>query len=170
MIDWTTFPVRDGLTALALIVAGLSLYISWGTAQRAKAEKSVNAWIGLARINTEWFLATLYVKNASHLGIDIEKLGVSGPDFHLGNAAQLKTITAADGTQTGLDPSAAEHYLAMSFKVNVPVGEALEKQFLLHQPAHSQRRATKVTMMYQTLEPKKRWVLLPISVRTRNDL
>jgi hypothetical protein len=43
MIDWTTLPVRDGLTALALVVAGLSLYVSWSTARRAKAEKSVNA-------------------------------------------------------------------------------------------------------------------------------
>jgi hypothetical protein len=41
MIDWTAFPVRDGLTALALVVASLSLYISWSTARRARAEKAV---------------------------------------------------------------------------------------------------------------------------------
>jgi hypothetical protein len=53
MIDWTTFPVRDGLTALAVVVASLSLYISWSTARRAKAEKAVNAWITLTRPGAE---------------------------------------------------------------------------------------------------------------------
>jgi hypothetical protein len=53
MMDWTTFPVRDGLTALALVVASLSLYISWGSARQAKAENAVNAWVTLTRPGTE---------------------------------------------------------------------------------------------------------------------
>src|SRR4051794_31412599 len=98
MIDWTTFPVRDGLTALALIVAGFSLYISWATAQRAKAEKSVNAWITLARLNTEWWIATLNVKNASHVGIEIEKIGVDPPDYRLAHLSEANP----DGTPLNL--------------------------------------------------------------------
>lgn len=153
MIDWTAFPVRDGLTALALIVASLSLYTSWSTARRATAEKAVNAWITLTRSGTEWWLATLNVKNGSHLGIEIEKLGVDLPDYRLGDPSQAKQITAADGTPTGMDIADVDHCLAMAFKFNVAAGEALQCNFLLHQPAHSQRKSAKVNVMYWTLVP-----------------
>jgi len=98
MIDWTAFPIRDGLTTLALVVASLSLYTSWSTARRAKAEKAVNAWIMLARHSTEWWLATLTVKNGSHLSIEIEKLAVDPPDYRLGSIWQTNLLTARDST------------------------------------------------------------------------
>ena len=170
MIDWTAFPVRDGLTALALVVASLSLYISWSTARRAKAEKAVNAWITLTRPGPDWWLATLNVKNGSHLGIEIEKLGVDPPDYRLGDLSQAKQITAPDGTPTGIDMAGVDHCLAMSFKFTVAAGETLQRKFLLHQPAHSRRKSTKVSVMYWTLEPKRQWCILPVMVRTRSDL
>jgi hypothetical protein len=170
MIDWTTFPVRDGLTALALVVASVSLYISWSSTRRAKAEKAVNAWITLARSGAEWWLATLNVKNGSHLDIDIEKLAVDLPDYRLGDLSQAKQITAPDSTPTGIDMGGVDHCLAMSFKFTVAAGETLQRQFLLHQPAHSPRKSTKVKVMYWTLEPKRRWRILPVMVKTRSDL
>jgi hypothetical protein len=166
MIDWTTFPIRDGLTGLALIVSSLSLYISWSTARRAKAEKAVNAWITLTRPGTEWWLATLNVKNGSHLGIEIEKLAVDLPDYRLGDLAQAKQITAPDGTPPGIDMAGVDHCLAMPFKFTVAAGETLQREFLLHQPAHSSRKSTKVSVMYWTLEPKRRWRILPVIVQT----
>jgi len=170
MIDWTTFPVRDGLTALALVVASLSLYISWSTARQAKAEKAVNAWITLTRPSTEWWLATLNVKNGSHLGIEIEKLGVDLPDYRLGSIWQTKPITAPDGSPSGLDLAAVDHCLAMPFKCTVAAGETMQQNFLLHQPAHSQRKSAKVSVMYWTLEPKRRWRILPVVAQTRSDM
>ena len=170
MIDWTTFPVRDGLTALALLVASVSLYISWSTARSAKAEKAVNAWITLARSSSEWWLATLNVKNGSHLDIEIEKLGVDLPDYRLGELSQAKQITAPDGTPAGFDMAGVDHCLAMAFKSTVTAGETLQRKFFLYQPAHSRRKSVKVSVMYWTLEPKRRWRILPVGVRTRSDL
>jgi hypothetical protein len=170
MIDWTTFPIRDGLTALALVVASFSLYISWSTARRAKAEKAVNAWITHTRAGAEWWLATLNVKNGSHLGIEIEKVAVDPPDYRLGSLWQTKPITAPDGTASGLDTAAVEHCLAMPFKCTVAAGETMQHNFLLHQPAHSLRKSAKVSVMYWTLEPKRRWRILPVMVQTRSDL
>jgi hypothetical protein len=170
MIDWTTFTVRDGLTGLALVVAGLSLYISWGTARRAKAEKAVNAWITLTRPSTEWWLATLNVKNGSHLGIEIAKLSVKLPDYRLGDLSQTKQITALDGTPTSIDMAGVDHCLAMPFKFTVAAGETLQRNFLLYQPSHSRRKSTKVSVMYETLEPERRWRILPVVVQTRSDL
>ncbi|MET3842244.1 hypothetical protein [Bradyrhizobium sp. OAE829] len=164
MIDWTTFPVRDGLTALALIVAGLSLYISWSTARQTRAEKSVNAWITLARLNTEWWIATLNVKNASPLGIQIEKLGVDPPDYRLAH------LSEGNAEGTSLDLSIMVQGFALAFDLNVPPGETLERKFLLYQPAHSRRISTNVTVMYWTLEAKQRWVLLRVKVQTRSNL
>ncbi|MCK1636497.1 hypothetical protein IVA95_02550 [Bradyrhizobium sp. 157] len=170
MIDWTTLPVRDGLAALALIVSSLSLYISWNTARRAKAEKAVNAWITITRPDPEWWLATLNLKNGSHLGIEIEKLGVDLPDYRLGDLSQAKQITAPDGKPTGIDMAGVDHCLAMPFKFSVAAGETLQRNFLLHQPAHSRRKSAEVSVMYWTLEPKRRWRILPVMVQTRSDL
>jgi len=169
MIDWTTFPVRDGLTGLALVVASLSLYVSWTTARRARAEKSVNAWITLARSGTEWWLATLNVRNGSHLSIEIEQLTVDLPDYRLGDLAQAKQIQSPSGEPTGIDLSANDHYLSMPLKFTVAAGETVQRSFLLHQPAHSRRRGTKISVAYYTLEPSRRRRMLPIRVKTRAD-
>jgi hypothetical protein len=170
MIDWTAFPIRDGLTGLALIVSSLSLLISWRTSQQAKAEKSVNAWITLTRHGTEWWLATLNVKNGSHLGIETESLSVDLPDYRLGILLQAKQIVT-DFRMTGiLDMAGVDHHLAMPFKLTVNAGETLQGQFLLHQPAHSRRKSTKISVMYWTLEPRRRLRALPVRVQTRSDL
>jgi hypothetical protein len=170
MIDWTTFPVRDGLTGLALVIASLSLLISWSTARRAKAEKSVNAWITISRESAEWWLGTLNVKNGSHLGIEIEKLTVGLPDYRLGDIFQTKPLKSPDGAPTGMiDMASVAHHLAMPFKFTVAAGETLQRNFLLYQPAHSRRKTAKVSVMYSTLEPKSRWCGLPVMVRTRSD-
>src|SRR5438128_1531403 len=116
MIDWTTFPVRDGLTALALLIASLSLYISWSTARQAKAEKAVNAWIDTTRIDGEWWEAKLNVENNSHLGIEIEKLTVGLPDYRLGIWSDAKWVVSPGGTTALLDIEKVAHHLAMPFK------------------------------------------------------
>lgn len=170
MMDWTTFPVRDGLTALALVVASLSLLISWRTSQRAKAEKAVNVWIDVQRAQPEWWVATLNVENNSHLGIEVEKLTADLPDYRLGDLSKAKLIVAADGTPTGLATTDIDHHLAMPFKFNVTAGDTQQRKFLLHQPAHSRRKNAKVSVMYWTLEPKRRWRILPVAVKTRSDM
>jgi hypothetical protein len=169
MIDWTTFPVRDGLTGLALVIASLSLSISWSTARRAKAEKAVNAWVTLSRAGAEWWLGTLNVKNGSHLSIEIGKLAVKLPDYRLADLSQAKQIIAPDGTMTGIDLAGVDHCLAMPFKFTVAAGGTLQRNFLLHQPARSRRKSTKVSVMYSTLEPRSRWRILPVMVKTRSD-
>jgi hypothetical protein len=166
MIDWTAFPIRDGLTGLALIVSSLSLHISRGTARRAKAEKSVNVWIDIQPAQSGWWVATLNVENNSHLGIEIEKLGVDLPDYRLGDVSKAKLIVAPDGTPTGLVTTAIDHHLAMPFRFNVTAGDKQQRKFLLHQPAHCRRKSAKVSVMYWMLEPKRRWRILPVMVQT----
>lgn len=169
MIDWTTYPIRDGLTGLALVIASLSLFISWSTARRAKAEKAINAWIVTERLHPEWWLVTLNIKNNSHIGIEINQLSVDLPDYRLGDLSKVKQIVAPDGAITGIDMGSLEHYLAMPFKHGVAASEALQRKFVLYQPAHSRRKKAKVNVMYWTLEPKRRWRDLPVIVKTRSD-
>jgi hypothetical protein len=162
--------IRDGLAALALIVSGLSLFISWRTSQRAKAEKAVNAWIVLARANAEWWQAKLKVENKSHLGIELEKLTVDLPDYRLGDWSEVKWAVPPGGSTPMLDIPNVDHHLAMPFKFTVAAGETFEGSFLLHQPSHSRRKFARSGVMYWTLEPSKRWCALPVMVRTRSDL
>lgn len=170
MIDWTTFAVRDGLAALALVVASLSLLISWRTSQRVKAENAVNVWIDFQLAQPEWWVATLNVENNSHLGIEVEKLSVDLPDYRLGDVSKAKLIVAPDGTPTGLVTTAIDHHLAMPFKFNVTAGDTQQRKFLLHQPAHSRRKSAKVRVMYWTLEPKRRRRILQVIVKTRSNM
>jgi hypothetical protein len=153
----------------SLTVSMLSFRVARETQRRALAEKSVNAWITLTRLGSEWFQATLHLKNKSHLDISIEKLSVDLPDYRLGIPAQAKEIKAADGTVTNIDVSGVDHCLAMPFKFNVAAGESLEENFLIHQPAHSQRKRASINMFYWTLEPKRRWCSLTLPAQTRND-
>jgi hypothetical protein len=69
-----------------------------------------------------------------------------------------------------LDIQNVAHHLAMPFKFTVAAGETLQGDFLLHQPAHSRRKSAKVSVMYWTLEPKRRWRILPVIVKTRADM
>jgi hypothetical protein len=164
--------IRDGLSALALIVSGLSLFISWRTAQRTKAEKAVNAWVDLHRAHPEWWLATLNVKNNSYLGIEIEKLTIDLPDYRLGDLSKVNAKTDGYGNPTGevtIGPNAGS-YSAMPFAHTVAAGDTLTAKFLLYQPAHSRRKGTVVTVRYWTLEPKKQWRGVPVKVKTRSDM
>jgi hypothetical protein len=112
----------------------------------------------------------LNVKNGSHLGIEIEQLTVDLPDYRLGDLSQAKQIVAPDGTPTGIDVAGNDHYLTMSLKFTVAAGETLQRNFLLHQPAHSRRRSTKVSVAYYTLEPKRRRRMLSVRVQTRSGV
>src|SRR5262249_41371014 len=57
MIDWVgEDSIRNTLSALAVVVSVLSLVISYRTAKRVRAERSVVAWITLARSDMEWWL------------------------------------------------------------------------------------------------------------------
>src|SRR2546423_1022864 len=127
MIDWTTFPVRDGLTALALLVGGAGFVLSLLNYLRDRAEKSVNAWITLReRVAAEWWICTLNVKNNSHLDIEIAKLGSYPPDFHLGDMSQAPWITDNMGNPTTMDLTKVDHHLGMTFKHSVKTGETLQ--------------------------------------------
>src|SRR5258708_13596991 len=170
MIDWIAFPTRDGLDALAVVVSSLRLFISWRTSQRAKAEKAVNAWIELTRINAEWWQAKLNIENNSHLGIGVEKLTVSLPDYRLGIWSEVKWAVPPGGSTSVLDIPNVAHHTAMPFKFIVAAGETLQGDFLLYQPSHSRRKVARVSAVYWTLEPRRRWHALPVKVQTRSDL
>jgi len=118
----------------------------------------------------EWWQAKLNVENHSHLGIDIEKLTVGMPDYRLGIWSDAKWVVSPGGNTTLLDIEKVAHHLAMPFKFTVAAGETLQGDFLLHQPAHSRRKSVKVSVMYWTLEPKRKWRILPVTVKTRSDL
>lgn len=162
--------VHDSISALALLVSAISLFISYRTSQRTKAEKAVNAWIELTRSTSEWWLATLTVRNNSHIDIAIEKLGVEPPDFLIGDLGKAQMRSAPDGSEkTEVNLGSDAQYLAGPFKLSVPAGETREGKFMLYQPTYSQRKGTKVRVMYWTLEPKRRWCILSVAVRTRGD-
>src|SRR5581483_2896375 len=117
----------------------------------AKAEKSVIAWIDVVRSHPEWWMATLNVKNNSHLGIEIAQLSVDLPDYRLGDLSKAKNIQNDAFQIVGIDTTGLDHYLSMPFKFTVAAGETLQRKFLLHQPSHSRRKVTKVRVMYWTL-------------------
>jgi hypothetical protein len=162
--------VRDSISALALLVSGISLLISYRMSQRTKAEKALNAWIELTRSTSEWWLGTLYVRNNSHIDIAIEKLGVEPPDFLIGDLTKAQIRDAPDGSgKTEVNLAADAQYLAGPFKLSVPAGETKDGKFMLYQAVYSRRKGTKVRVMYWTLEPRKRWCILPVAVKTRGD-
>ncbi|MDN4982379.1 hypothetical protein QY049_03965 [Bradyrhizobium sp. WYCCWR 13022] len=166
------FPVAALLVSgLALIVSALSLFLNYRTAQRAKAEKAINAWIVLShRLDNEWWLAKLSVKNNSHLDIAIEKIAVAPPDFLLGDYSKIKLVVGRDEIPTGfIALKDFDRYLAMPLSVLVSAGDTTEAKFLLHQPSYSRRKGTKVRVMYWTQEPKRKWCILPVAVLTRSD-
>jgi hypothetical protein len=167
-VDWTTLPIRDGITALSLMVACLSLFISYRTAQRQNAEKSVNAWITMIPQNAEWWLATLHVTNGSHVGVDINQLFVPLPDYRLCDPAQAKYLVNP-GEKTTIDLSGCDHHLSMPFRFGVDPEGTEQKAFLLYQPTHSRCKKTKITVYYNTREarPRRKGVIIP--VRTRGD-
>jgi hypothetical protein len=169
--DWVSKDqVRDSISALALLVSAISLIISYRTSQRTKAEKAVNAWIELTRSTSEWWVATLNVRNNSHIDIAIEKLGVEPPDFLIGDLSKAQVRTAPDGSgKTEVKLAADAQYLSGPFELSVPAGETKDGKFMLYQAPYSQRKGTKVKVMYWTLEPKRRWCILPVAVRTRGD-
>jgi hypothetical protein len=168
--DWVSKDqVRDSISALALLVSAISLFISYRMSQRTKAEKAVNAWIELTPSTSEWWLGTLNVRNHSHIDIAIEKLGVEPPDFLIGDLSKAQVRAAPDGSTTEVKIGPDAQYLAGPFKLSVPAGETRDGKFMLYQPTYSRRKGTKVRVMYWTLEPKRRWCILPVAVRTRGD-
>jgi len=178
MSDW----IGNIISALALGVSGLSLYVSgWSlhvsrhTAQRAIDAEKVTAWIELqATGSSEWLLATLSVKNPSRNDIKIQKISIGIPDFRL---ADLEDASVDDGKGNRVLPKNIEvknHSIGMPLSkhgnVAVPSGETIQAKFLIYQPAHSQKRKTKVNVMYWTMEPVQQWRILPVTVQTRSDL
>lgn len=131
----------------------------------------VTAWIELAATgSSEWLLAAVSVKNPSHLDIKVQKLGISLPDFRLGD---LDEASVDDGLGNRVLPkeiNVKNHYAAMSFVLPVGAGETNKGKFLIYQPARSRKRQAQVQVMYWTMEPKPKWRILPITVRTRPDL
>lgn len=156
---------------LALVVSLSSFFVSWRMSRRTINAESVTAWIELhSTENTEWYLATLTVKNPSHCDIRVQKLGIDLPDFRLGD---LDEASVDDGLGNRILPkvfAVKNHYAAMSFALVVGAGETSKGKILIYQPARSRKRHARVSVMYWTMEPKPKWRILPVTVRTRPDL
>jgi hypothetical protein len=164
MLDW----IRDVFSGLALCVSALSLYISWRTAQKS----NVSAWVDIVPAQErEWHLATLTVKNPSHLDIAVKKVGISLPDFRL---ADMNDVLVDDGYGNRVLPATIKfnpQSLLLSFdSLTVAAGGTTTKQFLIFQPAHSAKKMAIVTVAYSTKEPKPKWRSLPVRVVTRSSL
>lgn len=171
MLDWIAGMsnlVSVIISALALVVSLSSFFISWRMARRTIDAQKVTAWIDLG--SDEWFVANLSVKNQSHVDIKVQKLGIDLPDFRLGN---LDEASVDDGLGNRVLPKAIavkSHYAAMPLPLDVGAGETSKAQFLIYQPARSRKRKARVSVMYWTMEPKQKWRILPIIVKTRSDL
>ena len=165
--DWTS----TALSFAALIVSGLSFYVSWRNYRRLANAERVTAWIELKRHGTEWSLATLSVKNPSSVGIKVSKIVIDIPDFRVagideasiedgyGNITLPSKITL-ESPVTGLqlpDPGTM-----------VASGETKAIRFLIFQPSHNRKRSTNVRVMYWTMEPKPKWRILPVTVTMRS--
>jgi hypothetical protein len=173
MIDWVgEDSIRNALSALAIIMSGLSLVISYRTAKRVRAEKAVIAWITLARSDMEWWLATLSIKNNSHLDIEVESLHPEHLEIRVGDFTKTKPAQATDSgkLEHQLKMPFKLAVLKMPFKLAVAAGETKEGKFLLYQPAHSRVKKTNVNVWYKTLEAKQRRFCLRIEVQMRSDL
>jgi hypothetical protein len=173
MIDWVSEDsIRNALSALAIIMSGLSLVISYRTAKRVRAEKAVLAWITLARSDMEWWLATLSIKNNSHLDIEVESLHPEHLEIRVGDFTKTKPAQATDSgkLEHQLKMPFKLAVLKMPFKLAVAAGETKEGKFLLYQPAHSRVKKTNVNVWYKTLEAKQRRFCLRIEVQMRSDL
>jgi hypothetical protein len=160
--------LRDVVSGLALCVSLASFYVSWRTAQKS----NVNAWIELAALeDREWHLATLTVKNPSHLDIAVKKVDISLPDFRLGDLNEA-LVTSPSGERSlpktiGITPQS----LVLSFNdFTVAADAKTVKQFLVYQPSHNRKKTAVVRVMYATREPKPKWVILPVKIRTRSDI
>jgi len=164
-----------GVSGLSLYVSGRSLHISRRTAQRAIDAEEVTAWIELqATGSSEWRLANLGVKNPSRNDIKIQKISIDIPDFRL---TYLEDACVDDGKGNQVLPKNIEvntHSIGMPLSklgnVAVPSGETTQAKFLIYQPAHSQRRQTKVNVMYWTMEPVRQWRTVRVTVQTRSDI
>lgn len=130
----------------------------------------VTAWIELSGISSsEWLLATVTVKNPSHVDIKVEKLSISLPDFRLGDLSEVTVDDGAGNRVLPKDISVKSHYTAMSFDLAVGSGKTNKGQVLIYQPARSRKKFAKLNVMYWTMEPNKKWRILPIAVKTRPD-
>lgn len=156
------------ISALALLVSSCSLFVSWRMSRRTIEAERVNAWIELAATSSsEWLLASVSVKNPSHLDIKVQKLSIDLPDFRLGD---LSEAIVDDRMEKRILPKEIQNrYTAMPFEMAVGAGETSNGKCLIYQPASSHRRATKVSVMYWTMEPRPKWRILRINVRTRPD-
>jgi hypothetical protein len=158
------------ISALALVVSLASLLITWRMSRRTINAQKVTAWIELESRTGEWFLANLSVKNQSHLDIKIQKVAIGLPDFRLADLNEALVQSGSGELHLPTQITIKNFYSAMPLLLDVGAGETGKAKFLVHQPAHSRRRATRVSVMYWTMEPSQKWRILQVSVKTRADL
>jgi hypothetical protein len=167
MSNW----IGNVISALALGASGYSLFIAKRTAQRAIDAEKITAWIELnATGDPRWFCATVTVKNPSPVGIKVQKISIDPPDFRLGD---IDAASVDDGMGNRILPkdfTVKEHCLAMPLRMSIGASETDNATFLIYQPAHSQRRSTKLKLMYWTMEPEQKWRILPVTVNRRSNL
>lgn len=168
MLEWLT---ANAVAVLALIVSASSFAVSWRTAVRARAREAITAYIELSATGEKEYLrAKLHVKNPSPADLRIEKLSIDLPDFRL---VDIDSVAVDDGAGNRVLPERirpTEPAIAMSVVRHVASGETVRVEFLIYQPAHSQRRSTKVNVMYWRLGPTPKWIILPIRIVTRTSL
>jgi hypothetical protein len=172
MAEWMTgMPswISAFISALALAVSSCSLLISWRVARRTIDAEKITAWIELgASGNPQWLVATLSVKNPSPIDIKVQKVSIDLPDFRLGDIVEASVDDGMGNRILPKDFTVKDNCIGMPLPMDVGAGETSKSKFLIFQPAHSQRRSTKVNVMYWTMEPKQKWRILPVHVETRS--
>lgn len=160
--------VSNGIALLALIVSGVSLYVSWLNYSRAAEAERVTGWIEIKRTYTPgWFLGLIRLTNPSRSPISVEKLTIDLPDFRLGDFSSAYEDDGAGNRTLRADLDSLPQFLAMPIKRRVEPGESVDLQFLVFQPIHSRRTGSKVTVGYIVMAPTPRSRTLPFSITTR---
>jgi hypothetical protein len=176
LMNWVALSgvVGNILAGLALVISLRSLYVSRRTERRAIDAEAVTAWIELFSTGSaDWFLAKLNVKNPSRNDIKVKKITIDIPDFRL---ADYDHALVDDGLGNRILPKqivVKDHCIGMPLSSRgdllVQSGETGNGQFLIHHPAYSQRRSTKVNVHYQTMEPVPQWRSITVFLKIRPD-
>jgi len=165
--EWTTSSV---IALAALIVASFSLFVSWLNYHRLSLSDRVTAWIDLKRHGTsEYYLATLSMKNPSNIAIKLTKLAIDIPDFRVANidATSIQDEYGNIVLPSKITLESPVTGLFLPEPIVISTGETKTFKFLIFQPAHNRQRSTGIRVMYWTMEPKQKWRILPLRVTTR---
>jgi hypothetical protein len=157
---------------LALAISLASVVISSLAYRRAGVAERVVAWLELSPTpRSDWFLATMHVKNPSHLQIKLTRLITEvTPDFKIANYGASLVTSAAGERLLPKDFEVKEYYIAMNCSTVVPSDGTGSVRFLIYQASFSRKSKVRIRLMYQTMEPKPRFKIIEAVARTRSEI